>query len=329
LGNLQSEYVFFDGERVARRDSPSSSGPVSYYFSDHLKTASVITDSTGTIKEDEDYYPWGGELQFVNNDSNHYKFTGHERDSETGLDYMLARYYSNPLGRFLTPDWAGHPIEVPYANFGNPQSLNLYTYGKNNPTTFGDPDGHDPPVLGTAALPLAAGGSISISQAFWTLGSVLLPGMIGGGVGYYAMDTAASNNYTKANATTESIHATNELAMVRNISFSQDAQAGALIKAGRDANAAAVATIEAAINGIAAGKYKDPVDVQQHIDKLNEGMQEVAKATEALKNAVGQKARDAAKAALEKATQEVKGHEKDLRTKPPKPKSQKEKRSGN
>jgi hypothetical protein len=35
-------------------------------------------------------------------------------------------------------------MTVPYANYGNPQSLNLYTYGKNNPTTFGDPDGHDP-----------------------------------------------------------------------------------------------------------------------------------------------------------------------------------------
>jgi hypothetical protein len=33
-----------------------------------------------------DYYPWAGELQFVNNDSNHYKFTGKERDSETQLD---------------------------------------------------------------------------------------------------------------------------------------------------------------------------------------------------------------------------------------------------
>jgi hypothetical protein len=44
----------------------------------------------------------------------------------------------------LTPDWGAKPITVPYANFGNPQSLNLYTYGKNNPTTFGDPDGHCP-----------------------------------------------------------------------------------------------------------------------------------------------------------------------------------------
>jgi hypothetical protein len=81
-GALKSEYVFFDGERVARRDLVAPGG-VFYYFSDHLKTASVITDSLGNIKSESDYYPWGGELQFVANDSNHYKFTGKERD-ETG-----------------------------------------------------------------------------------------------------------------------------------------------------------------------------------------------------------------------------------------------------
>jgi RHS repeat-associated protein len=139
-GNSKSEYVFFAGERIARKDFPGNA--VSYYFSDHLKTASVITNSAGTITEDEDYYPWGGELQMVNNDSNHYKFTGKERDSETGLDYFGARYYGNGLGRWVSPDWATHAVAVPYANFGNPQSLNLYTYTKNNPTTLGDPDGH-------------------------------------------------------------------------------------------------------------------------------------------------------------------------------------------
>src|SRR6266481_6223671 len=141
-GNLQSEYVFFDGERVARRDGPTGAGGVFYYFSDHLKTASVITDSAGNIKSESDYYPWGGELQFVNNDSNHYKYGGHERDNESGLDYYGARYYGSALGRFLTPDWAGNATAVPYADFGNPQSLNLYSYTKNNPTTFGDADGH-------------------------------------------------------------------------------------------------------------------------------------------------------------------------------------------
>jgi hypothetical protein len=42
----------------------------------------------------------------------------------------------------MTPDWAAKPTDVPYANFGNPQSLNLYAYVENNPTTTGDPDGH-------------------------------------------------------------------------------------------------------------------------------------------------------------------------------------------
>jgi hypothetical protein len=43
----------------------------------------------------------------------------------------------------MTPDWATKPTDVPYANFGNPQSLNLYSYVQNNPTTVGDPDGHE------------------------------------------------------------------------------------------------------------------------------------------------------------------------------------------
>jgi RHS repeat-associated protein len=141
LGNLQSEYVFFDGERVARKDFPSNT--VSYYFSDHLKTASVITDAAGSIKSESDYYPWGGELQFTNNDSNHYKFTGKERDNETGLDYFGARYYSNGLGRFITPDWSAIPTPVPYAELSKPQSLNQYTYVRNIPTTSFDVDGHD------------------------------------------------------------------------------------------------------------------------------------------------------------------------------------------
>src|SRR5205823_1668376 len=73
---------------------------------------------------------------------NNYKFTGKERDTESGLDEFGARYYSSSLSRFMIPDWAAKPATVPYANFGNPQSLNLYGYVENNPTTTGDPDGH-------------------------------------------------------------------------------------------------------------------------------------------------------------------------------------------
>src|SRR5882762_6295377 len=134
-GTMKSEYVFFGGERVARRDLVTPTG-VFYYFADHLKTASVITNAAGVIKSESDYYPWGGELQFTNNDSNHYKFTGKERDTETGLDYFGGRYYGNALGRFLTPDFGGPmliPDPVPWADLENPQTLNLYAYVQNNP----------------------------------------------------------------------------------------------------------------------------------------------------------------------------------------------------
>src|SRR5262249_44736534 len=140
-GNLRSEYVFFDGERVARKDFPSNA--VSYYFSDRLKTTDIVTDAQGNIKNESDFYPWGGELQFLANDSNHYKFTGKERDSETQLDYFGARYYSNGLGRWISADWSATPVAVPYADFGDPQTLNLYGYVRGLPTTRADLDGHD------------------------------------------------------------------------------------------------------------------------------------------------------------------------------------------
>jgi RHS repeat-associated protein len=140
-GTLTAEYLFFNDQRIARRDRPS--GSVSYYFSGHLGTADVITDSAGNIKYDADHYPWGGELPFVNNDPNKYKFGGHEQDGETGLYYYGARHYHSALSRFMTPDWEALPGPVAWADFENPQSLNRYSYVLNNPLSLADPDGHD------------------------------------------------------------------------------------------------------------------------------------------------------------------------------------------
>lgn len=70
------------------------------------------------------------------------KFTGKERDSESGLDNFGARYDASSLGRFMTPDWAAKPTTVPYASFGDPQTLNLYAYVRNNPVSRADADGH-------------------------------------------------------------------------------------------------------------------------------------------------------------------------------------------
>jgi RHS repeat-associated protein len=70
------------------------------------------------------------------------KFTGKERDVESGNDYFGARYYASSMGRFMSPDWSDESDPVPYAEFENPQTLNLYSYVLNNPLRSTDPDGH-------------------------------------------------------------------------------------------------------------------------------------------------------------------------------------------
>jgi RHS repeat-associated protein len=72
----------------------------------------------------------------------HRSITGKERDAETQLDYFGARYFSSAQGRWTTPDWSALPQPVPYAALGDPQTLNLYSYVRNNPLSRIDPDGH-------------------------------------------------------------------------------------------------------------------------------------------------------------------------------------------
>ena len=84
-----------------------------------------------------------------------YKFTGKERDTESGNDYFGARYYASSVGRFMSPDWSEKAQPVPYAKMDDPQSLNLYAYVGNNPLSRTDPTGHWCifGILGTTCTP--------------------------------------------------------------------------------------------------------------------------------------------------------------------------------
>jgi len=66
-----------------------------------------------------------------------YKFTGKERDSESGLDNFGARYNSSSMGRFMSADPAG----LLAVSLKNPQTWNLYGYTMNNPLRYTDPTG--------------------------------------------------------------------------------------------------------------------------------------------------------------------------------------------
>jgi RHS repeat-associated protein len=133
-GNNVNEYVFFAGRRAVRR---KSTGDTYYYQVDQVGSVRAITGSTGTVCYDTDYSPYGQEFSHTNTCAQNYKFTGYERDSETGLDYAMNRYYNSRIGRFMSSD----PMGLASANFGNPQSMNRYAYVQNNPLSFSDPNG--------------------------------------------------------------------------------------------------------------------------------------------------------------------------------------------
>jgi RHS repeat-associated protein len=65
------------------------------------------------------------------------RFTGKERDSESGVDFFEARYMSSAQGRFTNSD----PSGAAASSRSDPQSWNMYAYGRNNPLLYVDPDG--------------------------------------------------------------------------------------------------------------------------------------------------------------------------------------------
>jgi RHS repeat-associated protein len=139
-GTSQEEYIFFGGSRIARRDVTGS--VVHYYFSDHLGSHAMVENATGSsCEQDIDYYPYGDvEEDYCPNVSQHYKFTGKERDAESSLDYFGARYYGNSLARWMSPDL----INVTEDRVLNPaNTLSKYAYGGNNPLKYVDTNGRD------------------------------------------------------------------------------------------------------------------------------------------------------------------------------------------
>jgi RHS repeat-associated protein len=109
-----------------------------FYHADHLGSPRLILDKDGNVEAKHHYLPFGDEYESVPDQTLSTRgFTGHEEDPESGLTYMLARYYSSSLGRFVSPDSRG----ITSRALVNPQKLNKYAYVLNNPISNVDPDG--------------------------------------------------------------------------------------------------------------------------------------------------------------------------------------------
>ena len=109
------------------------------HYGDHLGSANWITDYTGAPIQYIHYAPYG---ELIDNQvpysyDERYKFTGKERDEETGYDYFGARYYWQ-AGTWLSVD----PLAGDY-----PQ-ISPYAYAAWNPIRFIDPDGREITITG-------------------------------------------------------------------------------------------------------------------------------------------------------------------------------------
>ena len=133
-GTILYEYIYFNGKRIARR---TPSGTIHYYLADRLGSARVMVNSTGGVVEESDFLPYGTERVIADTLDNTYKFTGFERDTESGLDHTLHRQYASNLGRWHSPDPARGKV-------ANPQSWNRYSYGSNSPCNAIDRNGGTP-----------------------------------------------------------------------------------------------------------------------------------------------------------------------------------------
>jgi RHS repeat-associated protein len=164
-----SKHVYLGESRIVTKISRADNGGFTaeerikqyYYHSDHLGSAQVISNADGQEYERIEYTPYGElwieKASTASNIDIPYRFTGKERDEETGLYYYGARYLDSKASRWLSTDPAlgdyipGAPVddEARKRNQNLPGmggvfnliNLHLYHYAGNNPVKYIDPDG--------------------------------------------------------------------------------------------------------------------------------------------------------------------------------------------
>jgi RHS repeat-associated protein len=138
VNGTEVKYIFAGNQRVAK----VTAAETHYFHKDHLGSSNVVTDyANGAAVQTNEYMPFGQTRTQSGDDISSYKFTDQELDPSTGLYNYDARLYDPVIGRFVSADTI---VE----DFFIPQTLNRYSYVRNNPLRYTDPTGHwiDPGV---------------------------------------------------------------------------------------------------------------------------------------------------------------------------------------
>jgi RHS repeat-associated protein len=128
-----------------------------YYLTDHLGSVVQEVDASQAVVLNREYDPWGEPVQ--GGGTSGYAFTGREWDSETGLYYYRARYYSPVAGAFLSRD----PVDSPRSP---------YAYVEGRPLSYQDPDGRLA-VLAAFAPLLPSAAAVVEAAVVYTVATVI------------------------------------------------------------------------------------------------------------------------------------------------------------
>ncbi|MCL4507181.1 MAG: RHS repeat-associated core domain-containing protein [Chloroflexi bacterium] len=124
----------FNGQQVAVREGVT----LTFVHGDHLGSASLTTDISGTVVSEMRYYPFGEVRWQSGTMPTDRTFTGQRAENQSAVGSLMdygARFYSPLLGRFISADSI-----VPRP--GDPQAHNRYSYVRNSPLAYIDPSGH-------------------------------------------------------------------------------------------------------------------------------------------------------------------------------------------
>ena len=114
-----------------------------YYHTDHLGSATLVTDDAADVVQQIAYLPYGEEwVNIRHRFGSSHKFNGKQKDDETGYSYYGARYYTDRLSIWLSVD----PLADKYPH------LSPYAYCADNPVKYIDPDGMK--IVGTDGKPV-------------------------------------------------------------------------------------------------------------------------------------------------------------------------------
>lgn len=180
-------HVMDDKQRIALVETrtlgndPAPRRLIRYQFGNHLGSASLELDERAKIISCEEYSPCGSStyhaVRSQTETPKRYRYTGKERDEETGFSYHGARYYAPWLGRWTSADPA--LLEVSALEQASHQP---YGYVENKPVVANDPDGRAinfiAAVVG-AAVGAAVGGAFEAGRQYVTTGRVSDWGAVG------------------------------------------------------------------------------------------------------------------------------------------------------